>query len=280
MSGRVRLELSELATEGGPRRVATLTLDAPERGNSLDAAMLARIEELLRGLPVDTGDTGDGAGASEGARALLVRGAGERAFCTGYHVPSLLDELERGLTVSDFEDHPLERALRALEEVPVPTIAVVDGHAYGAGCELALACDLRVAVRGARFCMPPAKLGVLYSATGMRRLLELTGPARTKELLFTGDPVDAERALAIGLANRVAAPDALEAEVSALTARIAGNAPLSVHHTKAVLQRYLAPPALSTDDLHAVAALREECFRSLEFRRRAARLGGREPRAE
>jgi enoyl-CoA hydratase len=241
-------------------QVATVTIDAPERGNSLDEAMLARLEGLLRGLE---------------ARVVLVRGAGERAFSTGYHVPSLLAELARGPSVSDFENHPLERALRALEAVAVPTIAVVHGNAYGAGCELALACDLRLAADDARLCMPPAKLGVLYSATGMRRLVELCGPAAAKELLFTGDPIDAARALGLGLVNRVLPKAELDRAAAAMAATIRSNAPLSIRHTKTIFTRHLAPPPLDAATLADVARLREECFRSPEFLARSRALGSR-----
>lgn len=242
--------------------VATLVLDAPGRGNSLDQAMLAKVEALVRGL-------------DPAARVLLLRGAGERAFSTGYHVPSLLAELARGPSVSDFEGHPLERALRAIEECPVPTIAVVWGNAYGAGCELALACDLRLAAGDARLCMPPARLGVLYSATGMRRLVELVGPAVAKELLFTAEPVDAPRALGVGLVNRVVGPEALGALAAELARTIAGNAPLSIKHTKTIFRRFLAPPALGAEQLAEVARLRDECFRSPDFLARSRALGKR-----
>lgn len=242
--------------------VATITLSAPGRGNALDAAMLEALEGLLRALPAN-------------ARVVVLRGAGARAFSTGYHVPSLVAELEAGPSVSDFARHPLERALRALEEVAVPTLALVLGNAYGAGCELALACDLRVAAEDARLCMPPARLGVLYSATGMRRLLELCGPAAAKELLFTGAPVDAQRAAALGLVNRVAPAAHAEAEALALARTIAENAPLSLRHTKTIFRRFLAPPPLDDAALAEVARLREECFRSDEFKARAARLARR-----
>lgn len=256
---------ARLEVEGA---IGTLVLDAPWRGNAVDAPMLERVEALCASL------TSTGAGSA--VRALLVRGAGERAFSTGYHVPSLLAELAAGPSVSDFEGHPLERALRALEAVPVPTIALVAGNAYGAGCELALACDVRLAAEDARLCMPPAKLGVLYSATGMRRLLELVGPSVARELLFTGDVVPGPRALALGLVNR-AAPTTSElwAAGRSMAETIAGNAPLSVRHTKTIFRRFLAAAPLDPAVLAEVAAMRDECFRSVEFQERSRRLGER-----
>lgn len=263
MSGPAQVRLEPLALDGAV--AARLVIEAPGRGNSLDAAMLEELEAHLLGLDFDP---------DRGVRVVLLEGAGERSFSTGYHVPSLLAELAEGPSVSDFERHPLERALRALEAVPVPTVAVVGGNAYGAGCELALTCDLRVASECARLCMPPAKLGVLYSATGIRRLLELVGPALTQELLFTGSVIGAERALAVGLLNRVVPRSELATASRELATRIAGNAPLSLRHTKAIVAR-LRPPELDAETLAWVATLRDECFRSDEFRKRTATLAAK-----
>ncbi|MCW8138243.1 MAG: enoyl-CoA hydratase/isomerase family protein [Planctomycetota bacterium] len=160
-------------------QVATVVLDAPARGNALDAAMLERLEALLLGLDPDV-------------RVVLVRGAGERAFSTGYHVPSLLDELEQGPSVSDFDGHPLERALRALETVPVPTVALVRGNAYGAGPRVF---GLRPA--------PGDRHDAAVHAAGQAgrplqrpacALLSDPGQPWPREALFTGDVVDRARA--------------------------------------------------------------------------------------
>jgi enoyl-CoA hydratase/carnithine racemase len=248
-----------VATANG---IARVTLNAPERGNSVDADMLTRLEEVLIELSADAE-----------LRVVLLEGAGPRSFSTGYHIPSLLSELKEGESVSDFSGHPLERALRALEAIPVPTLAVVGGNAYGAGFELALTCDLRIAAQEAKFCMPPAKLGVLYSATGIRRLRALLGPALCQELLYTADVVNGARALAIGLVNRLVPGDELAAAATALATTIAGNAALSIRHTKTILRETLAAPTLTDAALAKVAELRSECFRSEEFLRRASRLG-------
>lgn len=242
--------------------VARVTLNAPDRGNSVDADMLSRLAEVLEGLEDDV-------------RVVLLQGAGSRSFSTGYHIPSLVKEMEGGRSVSDFQNHPLELAMRALAAIPVPTIAVVQGNAYGAGCELALTCDLRLAAEEARFCMPPAKLGVLYSATGIRRLRELAGPAVCEEMFYTACVIHAERALAVGLANRVVPKANLEAEAANMAGIIAGNAPLSIRHTKAILRRFLAPPELDEEAMRIVVGLREECFGSEEFRQRISRMAGK-----
>jgi len=240
-------------------RVLHLTLSAPERGNSVDRSMLGALEEQLTALTrrIEAREIA-------APRVVLLRGAGERSFCTGYNIEELVRELGEGPSVNDEAQHPLERALRALDECPAPTLALVHGNAYGAGCELASACDLRVAADDARFCMPPAKLGVLYSASGTRRLIELVGVAATKEMFFTAEPVAAARALALGLANRVVPKAEATAEAEKLAATIAKNAPLSVRGTKTIVRR-LRPPPLDAATVLEIAKLREECFRSQDF---------------
>lgn len=253
-------------------RVATLTLDSP-RGNSVDRAMLTELEGHLRAIEARV------LAAEPGApRAVVLRGAGEKSFCTGYNVEELIRELAEGPSVTDEASHPLELALKALDESPVPTLALVHGNAYGAGCELACACDLRVLSDDARLCMPPAKLGVLYSATGIQRLVDLAGLAATREMFFTAEPVEAPRALALGLANRVVSKAGATAEAERLAATIAGNAPLSVRGTKTVLRR-LRPPPLEPAVRKELALLRDVCFRSRDFSEATQAFLGKRPPA-
>ncbi|MBI3726413.1 enoyl-CoA hydratase/isomerase family protein [bacterium] len=240
-------------------RVSVLVLDAEAKGNAVDRALLSALEARLREIEKRVLASDPAA-----PRALILRGAGERAFSTGYDIEELVRELSSGASVVDESSHPLERALRALDECPVPTIALVLGNAFGAGCEIACACDLRVASDDARFCMPPAKLGALYSASGTRRLLELVGLAATREMFFTGEPIAASRALALGLANRVLPRTDALAEASRMAEAIAKNAPLTVRNTKAVLRR-LRPGPLDPATAAFVSQLREQCFRSRDF---------------
>ena len=240
-------------------RVAWLRLDAEARGNAVDRPLLERLEALLVAIAIRVAG-----GDPDAPRAAVLRGTGERSFCTGYNLEELVRELAAGPSVADEAQHPLERALRALDELPIPTLALVHGHAYGAGCELAVACDLRVAAEDARFCMPPARLGVLYSASGMARFLDLVGLAATRDMFFTAEPVPAPRALASGLATRVVPKAEATAEVARLAGAIAKNAPLSVRGTKTILRRLRRSP-LAPDLQAEISGLREECFRSRDF---------------
>ncbi|MGH2780662.1 MAG: enoyl-CoA hydratase-related protein, partial [Thermoleophilaceae bacterium] len=128
-----------------------------------------------------------------------------------------------------------------------------------------LTCDIRIASRDARFAMPPAKLGLIYSHTGLRKFLDVCGPANTAELFHVGETVDAERARAMGLVNEVADPDELGERVLEMAARIAANAPLSLAGNKRILRTLRTQP-LPEDVERELIELRESCFRSEDFR--------------
>lgn len=217
--------------------VARVTIDNAAKRNALDAEIL---EGLARELP-----------RLDRARCVILTGAGD-AFSAGYDIGNLTPE-----KLADVLIHPFEAALAALDTVPVPVIADVNGHAFGGGLELALACDLRVCSPGAKLGMPPARLGVVYSHTGLRRFVDAIGTARTRQLFLTAEPVDAETALAWGLVNWIG-EDAV-----ALAARIAGLAPLSLRGSKRVLAALVPPldPALEAE----LETLRHEAFASDDF---------------
>jgi enoyl-CoA hydratase/carnithine racemase len=163
--------------------------------------------------------------------------------------------------------HPFEAALAALDAFPMPVVAALNGHAIGGGLELALACDLRVAAASAKLGMPPARLGLVYSHSGLRRFVDAIGAPRTRELFFTARNVDAATALQWGMVNRVVDDDELAAAGVELAAAIAGNAPLSLRGNKRVIRALLAAegpldPAVESE----LVALREACFRSEDFR--------------
>ena len=159
--------------------------------------------------------------------------------------------------------HPFHAAIEALDAFPYPTVAALNGHAIGGGLELALACDLRVASADARLGMPPARLGLVYSHTGLRRFLDAIGAPRTRELFYTAREVPARTALAWGLVNDVVAAGEVAAHGLALAARIASHAPLSLAGNKRALRELLrAEGALDPETERELVELREACFRS------------------
>jgi enoyl-CoA hydratase/carnithine racemase len=201
-------------------RVVWLMLNRPEQRNALTPELIERLLEQLDALDADPE-----------VRAVLLTGAGD-AFCAGYDIHHLVSP---GRSDAGAERDLVEALCARLRRLRVPTIAKVNGVASGAGCDLAVSCDVRFASETARFAMPPARLGVLYSTEGMARLTALVGPAVAKELLFSGELVDASHALRIGLVNRVYPAERLDEECEKFASTVARNAPLSVEAAKAVV---------------------------------------------
>jgi enoyl-CoA hydratase len=202
--------------------VALLTLDRPKSLNALDRALLEALgREVAR-----IGSAGE-------ARALVLTGEG-RAFAAGADIAEM-----RGLSPVEGETFSrLGHAVTAaLEDLPIPTIAAVNGFALGGGCELALACDWIYASTRARFGQPEVALGLLPGFGGTTRLARRVGIAWAKELVLAGEPISAEEALRIGLANRLFEPDELVAAAVAAGEAIAAKGPLAVAAAKRVIQQ-------------------------------------------
>ena len=192
----------DLASQGG---IARLTLDRGQARNAIPASGWA---ELARHI---------GEVASSDARLLIVQSAGD-AFCAGADLGDFAAMQDSPDAGGRFRQ-ALRNALDRLAELPIPTIARVEGACYGAGVALAIACDLRVATRNARFAIPPARIGLGYLQEDVYRLVELIGAGQAARLLFTGQSFDAAEASAIGLVELVEP----EGSVDALAAAIVGN---------------------------------------------------------
>jgi enoyl-CoA hydratase/carnithine racemase len=192
--------------------VVRLTLNRPEQRNAVTPEL---IEELLVAF--------DRVDADPDARVAILAGAGS-AFCAGFDI----HRIEGAGGAAGLS----ERLCSRVRSLRVPVVAKVNGVASGTGCDLAVSCDLRIASEAARFQMPPVKLGVLYETGGMARLVQTVGAAFAREMLLSGEPVDAARALAVGLVNRLVPADRLDEETEQVVATIAGNAPLSVAASK------------------------------------------------
>jgi enoyl-CoA hydratase/carnithine racemase len=241
-----RVEIDEPA-EG----VLRLAIANPGKLGALDHAILDALAEQVATAP------------ARGARALLVTGHGDQ-FSSGYDIGDIPDDVF-ARRAEELVAHPFTAALDALEACELPTVAALTGHAIGGGLELALCCDLRVAGPLTRLGMPPAKLGLVYSHTGLRRFLHVVGEPRTRELFLLGRTVDAPTAERWGLVNEVA-EDPAAAGVE-LARELAANAPLSVRGTKRVLRALLDAegPLDPETERHAIA-LREASFASEDMR--------------
>jgi enoyl-CoA hydratase/carnithine racemase len=228
--------------------VARLTISNPERRGALDHEILDALAEAARTLD---------------ARCLVLRGSGAM-FSAGYDLGNL-DGREFEQDAERLVAHPFHDAIGALEAYPFPVVAQINGHAIGGGLELALTCDMRLAARGVKMGMPPAKLGLIYSHTGLRKFIEVCGVANTNELFYVGRNVDAERAERMGLVNELTDPEELEDRVLALAGEIAGNAPLSLSGNKRMI-RTLREQPLPAGIERELVELRESCFRTEDFR--------------
>lgn len=240
-------------------RTAILRLDRPEKRNAMTLEMWKQIPEVVARAESDPE-----------VRVLLVTG--------GEHFSAGADIAEFATVRSTVEggrhyDAAVETAENSLAALTKPTIAVISGFCVGGGCELALACDLRICSSDARFAVTPAKVGLVYSMTGTRRLVEAVGAAWAKQLLFLGDQISADTALRIGLVNDVLPPDALESQVAELADRLAGRAQFSVASSKQIVGRILAGEP--EDD--AVRALYDQGYASRDYAEGIAAFVERRP---
>ena len=224
--------LTELAD-----RVLTVTVNRPEKLNALNAEV---VEELRRAFHE--------AKSSAEVGALVLTGSGEKAFVAGADIagfPSLSpasarDFARRGQSVLDL-----------LESMGKPSIAAINGFALGGGCELAMACTLRVASRNAKLGQPEVNLGLIPGYAGTQRLARLVGKGRALELILTGDPVPAEEAWRIGLVNRVVEPGEALPAARELARKILGKAPLAVRYAIEAVHNGLEMPFDQAEQLEA-----------------------------
>ena len=246
-----------LIDEPGPG-VVRLTISNPAKRNALDHPILDAITATLDEL-------GDTEARSAETRCLLLTGA-HGMFSAGYDIGEIpAEEFEE--RAERLVAHPFTEAIDALERFPYPTLAMLPGHTIGGGLELALSCDLRVALTGIKLGMPPAKLGLVYSHTGLRRFIDAIGAARTRELFLLGRYIDAATALQWGLVTRVAEGEQLEALALELAAELAGNAPLSQVGNKRVIAALLAAEGELEPDVEAeLMELRRASFASQDMR--------------
>ena len=233
--------------------VARLRIANPERRNALD-------HEILEAIAAALAELDDGIAT----RCVLIAGA-PHVFSAGYDIATISEEsFERDAEA--LVAHPFHGAMEAIADHPWPVVAAISGLCLGGGLELAITCDLRICAAGAQLGMPPAKLGLIYGHTGLRRFLDTIGLPRTKELFLTGRNLSAERAERIGLVNEVVADGEIEDASVALAAAIAANAPLSTSGNKRVIDVLVDNPALSDAQEAELVALRESCFASEDFR--------------
>jgi enoyl-CoA hydratase/carnithine racemase len=230
--------------------VVRLTISHPEKRNALDHAILDQLTSILGGLD---------------ARCVILTGT-QGMFSSGYDIGDIPEDVF-SVEAEKLVAHPFTAAITALQNYPYATVAALSGHTIGGGLELALSCDLRVARDGIQLGMPPAKLGLVYSHTGLRKFLDAIGEPRTRELFLLGRNVDAATALHWGLLHRVVGESDLQETALELAEELAANAPLSISGNKRVLRELLSAAGQLDPAVEAeLIALRKACFASEDLR--------------
>jgi enoyl-CoA hydratase/carnithine racemase len=248
-----RLAGGKLILDSPAEAVVRIRISNPDRRNALDHEILDALAETLPRL--DQGIE---------TRCVVLTGA-PPVFSAGYDIAAIPSEtFERDAEA--LVAHPFHAAMEALAAHPWPTVAAINGHCLGGGLELAITCDLRICAAGAKLGMPPAKLGLIYGHTGLRKFLDTIGPARTKELFLTGRNVGAPRAEQIGLVHEVVGDEELEQAAVELAAAVAANAPLAMRGNKRAIDLLTQCPVLTEQQQAGLIALRESCFASEDFR--------------
>lgn len=246
--------------------ITRITLNDPDRRNALDLEMLGALDAELREL------------AGGEIRALILTGAG-RAFCAGFNIGRIQSVPKEQLEAAEERSDSLPISFcRRLEEFPAATIALLNGHTYGLGGEIAVSCDFRLSWKHGYFGMPPAKLGLCYHSDGLRKFVDLVGPSIAKEMFFTGEPLTMSQAHEAGLLTHLVEREELEEKVMALAQSIAAAAPLAVRNMKRSFGALAKGPGLPEEVQSELRALERQCFASEDLMEgRAAFLEKRAP---
>ncbi|MGI9064245.1 MAG: enoyl-CoA hydratase/isomerase family protein [Pseudonocardiaceae bacterium] len=240
MTGALRLEVDI------PR--ATLVIDRPDKRNAFDYDMWAALPALVAEVAADPD-----------IRVLVVRGTD--TFSAGADISEFTTRRRGGDAIRHYNE-VVDAGISAVAGLAVPTIAAITGYCLGGGCELALSCDLRLAADDARFGIPPARLGIVYGLASTKRLVDAVGAAWAKQILYTGDHLDAAIALRIGLVNEVHPAGGLDERSLALTGRIAARSGVTQRGAKTIIGRILRGQHAADDD---VTAIYDESYVSADY---------------
>lgn len=230
--------------------VATVTLNRPDKLNALNAAVLESLETIFLGLQAD-----------ESVHAVVVTGSGPKAFAAGADIAELHKQSQHSGRL--FAERG-QRVFTLIERLGVPVIAAVNGFALGGGCELAMACHIRFASSMARFGQPEINLGIIPGYGGTQRLPRLVGTPKALELILSGDMINADEALRIGLVNRVYAPEDLLEQTIAFAIALAAKAPLALRSCLEATQ--LANDTSVAEGLYAEASIFGRTCGTVDFK--------------
>ncbi len=231
--------------------IGWMTFNNPARRNATSLEMWEAVATIMADFAAD-----------DSIRVVVMKGAGDKAFVAGADI-SQFKEARANATASEAYAKVSEQARTAMESLDKPLIAMIRGYAMGGGLAVAMRADIRIAAADAQFGIPAARLGIAYAFDSLKKLVELVGPSRAKEILMTARRYNAEEAVQMGLANKVVPVDRLEAEVRELCATIIDNAPISVMANKAIINQTLLDP--DKRDMALVKRLTDKCFDSEDY---------------
>ena len=237
------------------KNVCTLVLKRPEKKNSLSPKLVEALLEKLEELATD-----------DSIRAVVITGFGDNAFCSGYDIRSLPTHSGEGAHEKLKTLNPVESLFKSIVNYPYPVIAMINGVAFGAGCELSICCDIRIGVDNIRMGMPPAKLGLVYPWTGLQRFIQAIGLKSTREIFFTGRTYGGIRLKEIGLVDYLVPREELEAFTYQMAEEIAANAPLALKGTKRVLNLLMQSVHPDKSSMQEAESITETAFLSEDIR--------------
>jgi len=249
------IQTIELPTERMIARIdgaiGWMIFNNPARRNAVSLDMWAAVPAILDRFESDPA-----------VRVIVLRGEGEKAFVAGADISQFEQQRSSRESVAHYDSVARQAGLR-LERMEKPTIAMIRGFCIGGGVGIAAGCDLRIAADDAKFGVPAARLGLGYGAEGVQRLLNLVGPANTREIFYTARHFTAAEAQGMGFVNRVTTMDELEEYVRSYCAMIAGNAPLTLKALKRTVAELSRPAGVA--DLELCAKLVRDCFDSEDY---------------
>ena len=231
--------------------VGRIVFNNPARHNAVSLDMWEAVPKIL-----------DDFEADDAIRVIVLSGAGGKAFVSGADISEFKEKRATEEAAAEYS-RISEGARKRIEDTPKPTIAMIRGYCIGGGVGTALACDMRIAAEGSRFGIPAAKLGLGYGYDGIKKLIDLVGPAYAREIFYTARQFSAKEALRMGLVNQLVPGEELESYVNNYCETIAANAPLTVRSVKVIVREALKDE--QARDMALTKRVVEECFASADY---------------
>jgi enoyl-CoA hydratase/carnithine racemase len=236
-------------------RIFRITFNRPERRNALSPLLLYQLSEMLGQLKKE-----------DEIRCVVLQGAGDKAFSSGYDITAIPTGVSAEVMEILRKKNPLQMALDSVQDFPYPVIAMINGMAFGAGCEMAVTCDIRIAADSARLGMPPVKLGLVYMPDGIMRFVNIVGLANAKEIFFTGRYFPASRAKEMGLVHYVLPAEQLASFTDEMAQEISENAPLSLKGMKTIFNAWSKYQQIDPEDMKEIERLVAQSFNSEDLK--------------